>query len=359
VAQALIFATPLTAYAEDRATAPIQSELSTSADRSAPAGTPESVVVVIRAKLAEPGLRKVAHADDLAALAAFYENRSSGPLWTTDVGLSAKGQQALFEIEKADDWGLDKDAFDLPPVEHLPAEPGDQAAAEIRLDLAILKYARFARGGRFEPAKLSRKAYQSPPVLDPNAVLAEIARAEAPDAYLRSLHPKHDQFLRLLEALLRTRKTAASEGKNQEQEIRRILINMERWRWMPEDLGYVHVLSNTPEFMLYVVKDGKIIHADKTQVGTINYATPVISDKMTAVVFNPEWIAPPTVLREDLLPLLRKKRYATLKKLGFSVSYRGKEVNPERIDGTRRIFSLTRSSKSRDLATKSARRNSF
>jgi murein L,D-transpeptidase YcbB/YkuD len=290
------------------------------------------VVAVIRAKLAEPGLRRVVHADDLAALAAFYENRSSGPLWTTDVGLSAKGQQALFKIEKADDWGLDKDAFDLPPVEHLPAEPGDQAASEIRLDLAILKYARFARGGRFEPAKLSRKAYQSPPVLDPNAVLAEIARAEAPDAYLRSLHPKHDQFFRLREALLRTRKTAASEGKNPEQEIRRILINMERWRWMPEDLGYVHVLSNTPEFMLYVVKDGKIIHADKTQVGTINYATPVISDKMTAVVFNPEWIAPPTVLREDLLPLLRKKRYATLKKLGFSVSYRGKAVNPERID---------------------------
>jgi murein L,D-transpeptidase YcbB/YkuD len=56
---------------------------------------------------------------------------------------------------------------------------------------------------------------------------------------------------------------------------------------------------------------------------------------MTAVVFNPEWIAPPTVLKEDLLPALRNKRYTKLNTLGFSVSYRGKRVNPEKIDWNR------------------------
>ena len=177
--------------------------------------------------------------------------------------------------------------------------------------------------------------YQSPPVLDPNTVLAEIAEAEAPDAYLRSLHPKHDQFVRLRAALLKTRNAPEIEGKDKEHELKRILINMERWRWMPEDLGSVHVLSNAPAFMLYVVRDGKIIHADKTQIGAINYATPVISDTMTAVVFNPEWIAPPTVLREDLLPALRNKRYSKLKTLGFTVSYGGKRVNPEKVDWNR------------------------
>jgi hypothetical protein len=62
-------------------------------------------------------------------------------------GLSARGQAALFEIGKADDWGLDAAAFDLPPAGALPTTPDDQANAEIKLDLAILKYARFARGG--------------------------------------------------------------------------------------------------------------------------------------------------------------------------------------------------------------------
>src|SRR5262245_42150030 len=67
----------------------------------------DPVVVLIRTKLADPSLRKGAHADDLAALAGFYATRAGGPVWTTEMGLTAKGQAALFEIEKAKDWGLD------------------------------------------------------------------------------------------------------------------------------------------------------------------------------------------------------------------------------------------------------------
>src|SRR6185436_18675897 len=44
-----------------------------------------------------------------------------------------------------------------------------------------------------------------------------------------------------------------------DKEIKRIIINMERWRWLPEDPGSVYVWNNSPEFMLYVVKDGKTI----------------------------------------------------------------------------------------------------
>jgi L,D-transpeptidase YcbB len=94
----------------------------------------------------------------------------------------------------------------------------------------------------------------------------------------------------------------------------------------------LYVWSNTPEFMLYVVKDGKTIYADKTQVGKIGHATPVLSSNMASIVFNPEWIAPPSVLVEDLLPRLRKKNYSILEKHGFSVSYQGNPVNPTKID---------------------------
>jgi len=81
-----------------------------------------------------------------------------------------------------------------------------------------------------------------------------------------------------------------------------------------------------------VVKDGKTIYADKTQVGTIGYATPVFSADMATIVFNPEWIAPKTVRVETLLPPLRKKNYAFLKKHRFSVSYQGRPVNVTKID---------------------------
>jgi len=314
-AQALTFAAMRSACAED----------------SAAISSPQPILPAIRAQLADPDVRKAADAGDLAALQAFYKE-ASGPVWTTDMGFSTKGQRALFEIEKADAWGLDDKAFDLPAAGALPDGLDDQAAAEIKLDLAILKYARFARGGRTEPTAVG-KVYQTPQLRDPSTVLAEIAGADAPDAYLRSLQPRHAQFARLRKALRAARGDGA-DGKLT-TDAKRIIMNMERWRWMPEDLGHVYVWSNTPAFMLYVVKDGETIYADKTQVGTIGYATPVLSADMTTVVFNPEWIAPPTVLKQNLAPALRRKNYAVLKKYAFSVSRNGTRIDPTKVDWRR------------------------
>ena len=298
--------------------------------------SPDPVIALIRQKIADPDLRKGANADDFSALEAFYRGRTGAPLWMTDMGFSARGQQVLFEIEKADDWGLDASAFELPSADELPTSAEAEAIAEVKLDLAILKYARFARGGRLNPFEVSNLFDQTPSFRDPNTVLAEIAAADAPDAYLQSLHPKHEQFLRLREALLRARTTNdLSNPSATALQIKRIIINMERWRWMPEDLGSFYVWSNTPAFMLYAVKDGKTVYTDKTQVGTISNATPVFSAAMTTVVFNPDWIAPPTVLMADLLPRLRKQNLAILQKHKLLVSYHGEPVNAAKIDWNR------------------------
>ena len=75
--------------------------------------------------------------------------------------------------------------------------------------------------------------------------------------------------------------------------------------------------------MLYVVKDGKTIYADKTLVGTIGYATPVFTSPMTTIVFNPDWNAPETVVKENILPPLQRKSYSILKTHKLYVSYNG------------------------------------
>jgi murein L,D-transpeptidase YcbB/YkuD len=254
------------------------------------------------------------------------------------MGFSAKGQQVLFEIEKAVAWGLDPASFTLPRSDALTATPETEAEAEIALDLAILKYSRYARGGRFTPAKVSTLFDQVPPLRDPKAVLAEIAAAEAPDAYLRSLHPKHEQFQRLREVLLKARGGGSEEGEKPAadgKDIKRILINMERWRWMPEELGSTYVLQNSAAFMLYVVKDNKTIYADKTLVGTIGYATPIFTSPMTTIVFNPDWNAPETVVKENILPALQSKKFSILKTHKLFVSYNGQPVDPTRVDWNR------------------------
>jgi murein L,D-transpeptidase YcbB/YkuD len=300
-----------------------------------PGATP--VVESIRTKLADPALRNSAPAEDIAALEAFYNARTD-PLWMTDMGFSSGAQASIDEILKADDWGLSAAAFSLPDAGDLPDSADDQAAAEIKLDLAVLKYARHARGGRTDPDKL--KNVDLKPVLpNPNSVLAEIAQAEQPELYLQSLHPKHEQFQRLHQALLKVR--AESEAGAKPRNMQKILINMERWRWMPQDLGKLHVWLNVPEYMAFIVKDGKTIHSEKIVVGKPVYATPVFSADLKSIVFNPEWTVPSTIIREDLLPRLRGGGgifgggSSVLKQHKLHVRYNGKKVDPGSIDWNR------------------------
>lgn len=298
----------------------------------------DPVVAAVRAKLSDQAIVKGANSNDVAALASFYGARTGAPLWVTDMGFTTRAQSALFEIEKADDWGLSVSAFTLPPAGALPRSVDEQAKAEIDLDLAILKYARHARGGRFNPLEVSKLYDVAPPIRDPATVFAEISTSSTPDAYLRSLHPRHEQFQRLHQALLKARGNSEEEGAKpaaSDKDIKRLLINMERWRWMPENLGQVYVWNNSPEFMLYVVKDGKRIYADKTLVGTSAYATPMFTADLKTVVFNPDWVAPPTVVTENLLPALASGKYSILKVHGLSVSLNGRPVDPSRVSWSR------------------------
>jgi murein L,D-transpeptidase YcbB/YkuD len=123
-------------------------------------------------------------------------------------GLSPAAEAAVAEIRRADDWGLDAAAFQLPA---LPAASGSElsrtgrADAEIALSLAVLKYARHARGGRAEPTSLSRNLDRKLPLLDPGQVIDQASKATSPDAYLQSLHPQHPQFEALRQKYLASR----------------------------------------------------------------------------------------------------------------------------------------------------------
>jgi murein L,D-transpeptidase YcbB/YkuD len=83
--------------------------------------------------------------------------------------------------------------------------------------------------------------------------------------------------------------------------------------------------------MLYVVKDGKVIHSDKIVVGLLRYATPVFSADMQSIVFNPEWTVPPTIVRENLMPNLRGGGWfgggSILSEHGLKVKYNGRIVD--------------------------------
>lgn len=110
-------------------------------------------------RLATNGKLSAGDRADRQALAKFYEARKSEPVWVTDSGFTPAASAAIAEIGRADDWGLEASAFSvpsLPPSGGTAPAPDQRADAETGLSLAILKYARYARGGRTEPSSLSR-----------------------------------------------------------------------------------------------------------------------------------------------------------------------------------------------------------
>jgi len=327
---------------DDPPSSPAQAPASEAATPAVAADQPpaDPIVAAIRSKLADPALRKGAASADLAALQAFYAERSGPPLWITGMGFSARAQTVIGELQSADEWGLSSEAFDLPRAGDLPATTEAQATDEIKLSLAILKYARAARGGRVTPSRISVLFDQKPDLRNPKSVMTEIAASAAPDAYLRSLHPQQEQFERLRQALVKARANSEARGRKPGADpgIQRLIVNMERWRWMPAELGSYYVWNNVPAFTTRVIKNGKTIYVEKVIVGKLKYATPIFSSPMRSIVFNPQWVVPETVKLEDLQPRLRQGTFlgepdiSILREHKLSVSYQGRPVDAEKID---------------------------
>ena len=83
-----------------------------------------------------------------------------------------------------------------------------------------------------------------------------------------------------------------------------LIVNMERWRWLPRDLGPFYVTVNIPEFMLRIVEDGKVVHETRVVVGKPDKQTPVFSDEMEEIVFRPNWYVPNSIKTEEIAPYL-------------------------------------------------------
>lgn len=116
-----------------------------------------------------------------------------------------------------------------------------------------------------------------------------------------------------------------------QQRIDQILANMERWRWLPENLGARHIRVNIADYRLEARYLGNIERTHDVIVGRTYRMTPVFSDNISYVVFNPWWETPPNLARQDKLPAF-KSNPESVRKLGFEVlDSSGRQVNPDNL----------------------------
>ena len=126
-------------------------------------------------------------------------------------------------------------------------------------------------------------------------------------------------------------------------DINKILLNMERWRWLPQDLGSFHIAVNIPEFSLRVMKDDEIFHTTSVIVGKPVTQTPVFSNEMKTVVFGPYWNVPTSIKVGEIRPYVRRSggffgggwNTAVFQRHGLRVMHGGREVDPASLDWNR------------------------
>jgi murein L,D-transpeptidase YcbB/YkuD len=282
------------------------------------------------------------------ALAVFYQSRQGAPLWVDAKGLNPKGSATAEEIKKAGDYGLDAKDFAVPALisardASAPLSADARAEAEAMISLSVMKYARHARGGRImDPAEsLNSNLDRKPQLLEPKAVIEGIATAEAPDAYLRGLHPKHPQFEALRQAFLVARagdakqKGAAADAGSLSAYAKKLRANMEEWRWMPGDMGEMHVLNNIPEFMQYVYKDGQVIRSEKIVAGLVDKQSSIFSRPLKHVVLRPAWRVPESIKVNELWPSLLRGG-GLMREYGLQLETKdGKPLDYHSIDWTK------------------------
>jgi murein L,D-transpeptidase YcbB/YkuD len=118
-----------------------------------------------------------------------------------------------------------------------------------------------------------------------------------------------------------TARTAAALSGGPSSLEAEILANMERWRWMPRDMGETHIEVNIPDYEAVVIEKGEVIERSRVVVGKEETPTPVFSDTMKFLIVNPAWNVPQSIIRKEMLPRLASDP-DYLHRLGYEVSSR-------------------------------------
>jgi L,D-transpeptidase YcbB len=111
-----------------------------------------------------------------------------------------------------------------------------------------------------------------------------------------------------------------------------IIANMERWRWEPRSFGDHYIWINLPEFVFRVMTNGRIVHEDRIVAGSPKNPTPIFSDQMEFVVFNPYWNVPKSIIVKEIIPTMQSNP-GYLTRNNIEVVWQGERtVDPYMVD---------------------------
>jgi murein L,D-transpeptidase YcbB/YkuD len=235
-------------------------------------------------------------------------------VWVTRRGTD-RARQALEVLRGASDHGLAPEDYGEPEVaRRLDAldqavkkddkpDPRQIAELDVRITSGLLELGHDVALGHSSPESINPRAKGRRTAPDLSATLAAAADRNL-KRWLQSIQPRYSEYAQLQRAL-RDLRAAPSNSESQDR-IRQIGANLERWRWLPDDLGARHFLVNIPTYNLVAREDGRIVLTSRVVVGKTTNKTPVFSSAMTTVVFSPYWNIPDSIVAGETAPAVAK-----------------------------------------------------
>jgi len=287
----------------------------------------------------------------------FYKNRQYRPVWSDENDINP---QAIFLIHAivasaGDGFDIGNPAYNLKSIlalmESIKSDSFSKSNPVVLGQLDILLTDAYMMLGKHlyygllpREAVIKKWLIPKKKPINIGVRLENALRGKNVKASLEQLSPSHRGYKALQQLMMEYRKIENVAGSNEvntsnseiEAKIRIIRLNMERWRWMPDEKDSSYVLVNIPDFSLSAVKNDKTVLRIKAIVGKEKRYTPILNSNMKYIVINPYWNVPMTILREDIFPKVRKDiRYLKKEKIrifkeGDSTNKR--EINPYSIN---------------------------
>jgi murein L,D-transpeptidase YcbB/YkuD len=211
-----------------------------------------------------------------------------------------------------------------------------------KLKSVLLEYKKIDSLGGWPQVKLGNKkaiklgdTSQTIPILKKRLFLAQyLSEANTDSIYDQKLETavkKFQQTHGLKDDGIIEAKTIKALNVPVKDRIEQIIINMERWRWVPEKISDNYIIVNIPEYKLHVYEKGKEIWDMNVIVGKKGSQTPIFNDFIEYIVMSPTWNVPPSIAKDEMIPLLQKDPLH-LEKFNIHVYEKNKPIDPQTVD---------------------------
>lgn len=233
---------------------------------------------------------------------------------------SGLGEKAMREVE----WDLPRkklsyaalldSLLEVPSSQFMQTEPMYRQYALLKEELR--RYKTIQSAGGYPTIKADKKSYR---LGDSSAVIVLIrSRLQfSKDLAVNNQSPVYDSIL--LTAVQRFQRrfgqredgvignaVLAEMNVPVEQRIRQLIVNMERCRWLPAAMHKDYIVVNIPEFRFHAYENDRVAWSMKVVVGKSIHQTAIFSGTMKHVVFAPYWNIPPGIMRNEILPAIRR-----------------------------------------------------